>query len=81
MNQEYLNLLACIRCKKSNLSIVSNTTDGKVIKEGLIQCNDCDAIYPIIDEIPCFLPTDRMNSQIREQLSVLKSTLLNSVKE
>lgn len=81
MRKEYLDLLACIYCRKNDLSLISATPDDLSINEGIIQCNCCNATYPIIEGIPCFLRTELMDDQIKEQLSALKDTLLVTVEQ
>ena len=53
MRIEYLELLKCPKCDSENLEIVSTDVSDR-IKEGLINCLDCQASYPIENYIPRF---------------------------
>ncbi len=77
MKKNYLNYLKCIKCEKEKLSIFpENVMDDEEFEEGIIRCEHCSAVYPILDGIPCFLPESLRDISINEKTTVLVSQFI-----
>ena len=59
MNRDYYRYLCCPKCEgELDLEIIADDETG--IEVGDLTCRDCRLVYPIIDYIPRFVPSESL---------------------
>ncbi len=91
MLESTLEFLRCVRCSNSRLELDAFKVE-KEIKEGILECSKCHAIYPVVEKIPIlwnelseyFASRKILGGQLyqlvqtRELKQLIKSSLLNT---
>ena len=77
MKFEYLNLFLCPQCKSENLKIISDD-DLERIKEGSINCIDCQSSYPIENYIPRFSRSTHYADSFGEQWNAFAKSQIDT---
>jgi len=57
MKKKLASILVCPICKSEKLKIDSFKEKSKEIIDGLISCNSCNNVFPIVNSIPRMLPS------------------------
>ena len=57
MKKKLASILVCPICKSEKLKINSFKEKSKDIIDGLISCNSCNNVFPIVNSIPRMLPS------------------------
>ena len=79
MKPELLNFLRCPACK-SKLSLIIRSSEGKEIKEGLLECF-CQKKYKIYNFIPRFVDSDDYLKSFSFEWKIHRKTQLDSANE
>jgi uncharacterized protein YbaR (Trm112 family) len=72
MNKSMLDILACPMDKHYPLELFQITSEGQIVKEGILFCTNCNRYYLIIDEIPIMLPDELREKQKDRDIEFLK---------
>lgn len=68
MRKRIINKLCCPFDKSDlNLKIVTQDENDNIL-EGLLSCNDCQRIYPIISGIPIMNPDEYRDTQMEQPI-------------
>jgi uncharacterized protein YbaR (Trm112 family) len=82
MQRKLLDILACPIDKHYPLELIELTSNGDVVVDGVLLCQECKRFYPIIEEIPVMLPDDLRNrSEDEAFLKRWRETLPKAVVE
>lgn len=61
LKRKLLDILACPIDKHYPLELFEVKSEGDLIVDGALFCQECSRFYPIVEEIPVMLPDDLRN--------------------
>jgi len=73
MNKKMIDILVCPIDKHFPLEIFVSNTEGDLIVEGALFCDECSRFYPIIEEIPILLPDELRDK--KQDIDFLKNNI------
>jgi SAM-dependent methyltransferase len=77
MKRNLLDILCCPQCRVQLEPIAENNCDAE-IETGKLRCQKCSREYPIVNNVPRFVPTDNYSSSFGKQWNLYRQSQLDS---